>query len=123
MKKKIISLILLALGLIMVVAGIYILAQAGTTHTGTNGGICRASTSIQFGADFYTTSAQATALAANAAIDLYKLVSIVTGFFFIFIGGIDICLTILFADLKELSQKPVTTQEATTEEPATVPTE
>ena len=57
----------------------------------------RASTSIQFGADFYTTSAQATGLAANAVIDLYKLVSMASGIFFLFVGGVEICLTLLFA--------------------------
>ena len=55
------------------------------------------STSIQFGADFYTTSAQATGLAANAVIDLYKLVSMASGIFFLFVGGVEICLTLLLA--------------------------
>ncbi|MBQ6274181.1 MAG: hypothetical protein IJK63_08155 [Oscillospiraceae bacterium] len=96
-KSKIITLILLALGLVLVVTGLVLMFQSGTSHTGGSGGLSRASTSIQFGADFYTTSAQATGLAANAVIDLYKLVSMASGIFFLFVGGVEICLTLLLA--------------------------
>lgn len=111
-KKKVITVMILALGLAMVLAGLVILCQSGSSHTGYGGGTSRASTSIMFGADFYTTSAQYTGLAANAVIDLYKLVSIVTGVFFMFVGGMDICLTILLTDIKEVfgTNTPVETE-------------
>lgn len=104
-KREILALILLALGVAVAVAGLIILCQCGESHTGYSYGMSRASTSIEFGGDFYTTSAQATGLAANAVIDLYKLASIITGIFFMFIGGVDICATLLFADFKELFKK------------------
>lgn len=119
-KKKVISLILLALGVAIIVAGVIIVCQAGVAHTGHNGGVSRASTSIEFGADFYTTSAQYTGLAANAATDLYKLISTVAGIFFIFVGGLEICGTLWVADLKELFGKQ---ENAEVESPAQDTTE
>ncbi len=109
--KKILTWIILGLGVGMVLAGLVILCQSGVSHTGHNYGLSRASTTIEFGADFYTTSAQATGLAANAVIDLYKLTSMVTGIFFMFVGGIDICVTLLLTDIKELfrKEKPIDT--------------
>lgn len=101
-KKKIITIIILALGMALMLAGIVILCQAGTDHCGYGGGVSRASTSIKFGGDFYTTSAQYTGLAANAVTDLYELLSIVTGVFFIFVGGMDVCVTLLLTDIKSL---------------------
>lgn len=104
-KKKIMTTIILVLGVAMILAGLAILFQSGADHTGYNGGVVRASTSIEFGADFYTTSAQTTGLAANAVVDLYKLTSIIAGIFFIFVGGIDICVTLLLAEKKEIFKK------------------
>ena len=104
-KKRLLTLVILALGVVMMVAGLMILCQNGVSHTGRNGGLVRASTSIEFGADFYTTSAQATALAANAVTDLYKLGSVATGIFFMFVGGVEICVTLLLTDIKELFGK------------------
>ena len=110
-KRKVITVIALVLGVAIALAGLIILSQAGASHTGYNGGLSRASTSIEFGGDFYTTSAQYTGLAANAVSDLYKLVSIATGIFFMFVGGMDICATLLFADIKEVfRKKPVETE-------------
>lgn len=104
-KRKVITVIALVLGVAIVLAGLMILTQAEASHTGYSGGVSRASTSIAFGGDFYTTSAQYTGLAANAACDLYKLVSIATGIFFMFVGGTDICATLLFADIKGVFKK------------------
>ena len=86
-------------------AGLIILCNAGDSHTGYRGGLTYASTSIEFGADFYTSSAQYTGLAANAVVDLYKLVSIAIGLFFMFVGVIDICVTILQTNITELIGK------------------
>lgn len=114
-KKRILTIAILALGVLLIIAGMILIVQAGTDHTGYNGGISRASTSIEFGGDFYTRSAQYTALAANAATDLYALVSISTGIFFVFIGGIEVCLTLLLTDAKELiKKKELVKAEATT---------
>lgn len=104
-KKRILTLIILGLGVTMVLAGLVILCQCGVSHTGHSLGLSRASTTIEFGADFYTTSAQATGLAANAVIDLYKLTSVVTGIFLMFVGAMDICVTLLLTDIKELFRK------------------
>lgn len=104
-KKKFITIIILALGLVLMVVGILILCQAGTDHCGRSQGMSRASTSIKFAGDFYTTSAQATGLAANAVIDLYKLTSVVAGISFMFAGGLDLCITILLTDFKNLFSK------------------
>lgn len=92
---------LLLLGIAMVIVGIVFLLQSGSSHTGANGsGVTRASTSIKFGADFYTTSAQYSALAANAVVDLYKIVTLAIGAFFIFSGGFSICVTLLVTGKK-----------------------
>lgn len=104
-KKKIITWVLLALGVLMIVAGLWVLCQAGVDHCGHSGGVSRASTSIAFGGDFYTTSAQYTGLAANAVTDLYEMLSVVTGIFFMFVGGVELCVTLLFTDIKELLPK------------------
>ena len=106
-KKKIFSLVLLLLGLVMVVSGIVLICQMGASHTGHSGGLVRASTSIQFGGDFQTTSAQATGLAANAVIDVYKLLSFVSGMFFIFVGCVDICLTLMKTELAEDARRMI----------------
>ena len=92
---------LLLLGIAMVIVGIVFLFQSGNSHLGANGsGVTRASTSIKFGGDFYTTSAQYTALAANAVVDLYKIVTLAIGAFFIFSGGFAICVTLLLTGKK-----------------------
>ena len=101
-KKKILTIIILTLGILLIIAGLILIGQAGTSHTGYNGGVSRASTSIEFGGDFYTRSAQYTALAANAVTDLYALVSVSIGVFFLFVGGVEVCLTLLLTDLKKL---------------------
>ncbi len=120
--KKIVSLALLALGLLMVLVGVILICQMGASHTGGNGGLSRASTSIRFNADFYTTSAQATGLAANSVIDIYKLLSFVSGMFFIFVGGMDICLTLLKFDIEdELRQHLPSRKEAPKPEDAVQP--
>lgn len=111
-KKRILVSTILILGVLLIVTGLILIGQAGTDHTGYNGGVSRASTSIEFGADFYTRSAQYTALAANAVTDLYELVSVSTGIFFVFVGGLDICVTLLLANIKELFRRRET---ATTE--------
>lgn len=102
MKKRILTLIILGLGVAMMIAGLFILFQCNASHTGGRGGLVRASTSTEFGADFYTYSVQATALAANAAVDLYKLLSIVSGIFFIFAGGVEVCVTLLLTNIEDL---------------------
>lgn len=114
MKKKIITAILLVLGLLMIILGIVAICQCGMSHGqgGYKGYLTRASTGIEFGADFYTTSAQYTGLAANAVCDLYTFVSCAFGVFFMFIGGLDICLTLLFTNIKELFAKPVKNEQA-----------
>lgn len=104
-KKKTLTIAILALGVFLIIAGMILIGQAGTDHTGHNGGVSRASTSIEFGGDFYTSSAQYTALAANSVTDLYELVSVATGIFFMFIGGTDVCVTLLLTDIKELFKK------------------
>lgn len=105
MMKKVLTLIILVLGVAMILSGAYLIAQYDGDHTGARGGLSRASTSIEFGADFYTTSAQATGLAANAVTDLYDLVAIATGIFFIFVGSMDICVTLLVMDVKRRIEK------------------
>lgn len=104
-KQRIITIAILALGVALIIAGVIFISQAGTSHTGHGGGVSRASTSIQFGGDFYTTSAQYTGLAANTVTDLYELFSVATGIFFMFVGGMDICVTLLLTDIKELFKK------------------
>lgn len=104
-KSTILTLILLGLGIMMIISGSIILFQCDISHCGHTGGLSRASTTIEFGADFYTTSAQVTGLAANAITDLYKLISIAIGIFFLFIGGMDICVTLLLINNKKLLKK------------------
>lgn len=88
--------IALVLGIAMVVVGIVFLGLSTKSHAGTNGyGLSRASTSIEFGGDFYTTSAQYTGLAANTVTDLYAVVSMGIGIFFLFVGGLEICILLL----------------------------
>lgn len=110
-KNKILTIVLLALGALMVITGIVFLVKSGASHTGYAGGVSRASTSIKFGADFYTESAQYTGLAANAVCDLYKIVGQAIGIFFMFAGAMDVCLTLLFSKveiaLPKLEKKPV----------------
>ena len=97
-KKRFLAIIILAIGVAMIVTGVFLLVQADESHASYNG-IVRASTSIEFGADFYTVAAQYTGLAANTMIDLYKIVAISFGCFFVFAGGIDICVTLMITNL------------------------
>ena len=120
MKKKVITCILLLLGILMIILGIIAICQCETSHGLINGSsehsyTTRASTKVRFGADFYTTSAQYTGLAANAVCDLYTFVSCAFGIFFIFIGGLDLCLTFLFFNIKEIIAKPAIKEKATDE--------
>lgn len=110
MKKKVLTIIILALGITLVIAGVVLMCQAGTDHCGYGGGVSRASTSIKFGADFYTSSAQYTGLAANAVIDLYKLMSMAAGIFFVFTGAVEICVTLLLTDVKAVFKKEETVE-------------
>ena len=114
-KKKVLTIVLLCLGAALALFGLIVLYQAGSNHTGVSGGVTRASTSIQFGADFYTTSAQYSGLAANAVVDLYTLVSYAIGAFSLFFGGLDICIVLLRADLQELFGKKEAPVEAISE--------
>ena len=83
------------LGIILVIVGIVFLFKSQDSHTySRDSEFTRADTSIKFGADYYTTSAQNSALTANGVSDLYAMVTFGIGTFFIFIGGIDICLVI-----------------------------
>ena len=83
------------LGIALIIVGVLFILVGGD-HTGANGGVSRASTSIEFGGDFYTTSAQYTGLAANALVDLYDLIQNSFGIFFVFIGAVDCCLISFF---------------------------
>lgn len=94
--EKRINTILIILGVIIIIIGMYfIYLSFNASHTSLHGGVSYASTSIEFGADFYTTSAQYTGLAANTLVDLYSLLAKIAGSFFIFCGGIDILLVLL----------------------------
>ena len=95
-KKKALSVVILCLGIARVLFGAWTLIQAENSHTGYGGGTSRASTSIQFGADFYTTSAQYSGLAANAVVDLYELTAYAICAFSVFFGGVDICVALLY---------------------------
>ena len=97
--------VILGLSVALVICGIAILLKSGTSHEGHAGGMTRASTSIEFGADFYSTSAQATGLAANAVIDLYSIFCTVAGILFIFIGGMSTCVVLIKNNIKELFKK------------------
>ena len=92
MAVRIIGLVLC--GLIICVGFLFV--TGSKSHTGANGeGVGRASTSIEFGADFYTSSAQYTGLAANGVVDTYSMVRLGLGCLFIFIGGISCCFILL----------------------------
>lgn len=96
-KKKALSVVILCLGIALVLFGAWTFLQAeSNSHTGYGGGTSRASTSIQFGADFYTTSAQYSGLAANAVVDLYELTAYAICAFSVFFGGVDICAALLY---------------------------
>ena len=95
--KKTIRLIALILGVALIIAGVAFLFHSDS-HTGYGGGVSRASTSIKFGADFYTSSAQYTGLAANAVTDLYAIVKTAIGIFFIFLGATDCCAILYFTN-------------------------
>ncbi len=90
-QKKLHNKIALGLGLALILVGIIFLFL-DDTHTGTTGGLTRASTSITFGADYYTTSAQYAGLAANALCDIFTLLKYAFATLFIFLGGLDICI-------------------------------
>ena len=109
-KKKVLTIVLLCLGAALALFGLIVLCQASGDHTGANGGVLRASTSIQFGADFYTTSAH-----YSGVVDLYALVSYAVGAFSLFFGGLDICIVLLRADLQELFGKKEAPVEAISE--------
>lgn len=92
--EKIIHIATAILGIVMIITGIILLVSY-ESHTGHNGGVSRASTSITFGADYYTTTAQYMGLAANAACDTYALIKTCFSLVFIFAGA--------FISLKELN--------------------
>ena len=83
MKKY--DILFIVLGIITIAFGV-LLFLIGPDHNPSGTGLVKASTSIQFGADFYTTSAQYTALAANALVDLFDLVRYALSGFFV-LGG------------------------------------
>lgn len=105
-KNNVVYYILCGLGVALFIAGIVFICIT-TNHLGTNhSGIVRASTSIEFGGDFYTQSAQATGLAANAVIDTYALLKTAIGVFFMFIGAVESCMVFALRK-KECFLKPV----------------
>lgn len=107
--------ILLILGIVMMAAGGYFLLQIGKSHIGANGsGVSRASTSIEFGADFYTTSAQYSGLAANALIDLYDLAATGMGAFFVLGGAAVICASLAMKKRESDAAKAAETAETLT---------
>ena len=83
--EKIRKILALLIGIAVLISGIVILGMSDS-HTGNGEGVSRASTSIEFGADYYTTSAQYMGLAANAACDIFKLVKLGFGLMFLFAG-------------------------------------
>lgn len=96
MKKNNYKNILIVIGMLLILVGIIFLVQSKNGHFGKESyGRSYASTTIEFGADFYTTSAQYTGLAANTVVDLYKLVSYAISAFFIFSGIIEITLVLM----------------------------
>lgn len=105
--------VLLILGILMMAAGAYFLTQIDKSHIGANGsGTSRASTSIEFGADFYTSSAQYTGLAANAVIDLYDLIATGMGVFFIFAGASQVCASLVMKKRESESAQVMTAEES-----------
>lgn len=101
--KNLFYVIALALSVVMVVVGIVFLCL-GTSHTGAGGGLSRASTSVEFGADYYTYSVQYAGLAANALCDIFVMLKCAFGAFFILFGGLNTCYT-LSKILKNASAK------------------
>ena len=93
MKKgtRIFDVLILLIGILFVALGIY-LFLIGPDHNPSGSGLVKASTSIQFGADFYTTSAQYTGLAANALVDLFDLVRYAFSACFVLTGLLIDCL-------------------------------
>lgn len=105
MNKKIIKLIVLALGIFLLVFGIVFL-KSSESHSGPGDfNISRADTGIEFGADFYTSSAQYTALAANTVTDIYHIVKVGIGVLFVFFGSIDICGILYFSNINKYTSK------------------
>ena len=80
--RRYIAVVIIVISVFSTILGIVFVSGSNGSHTGHTGGVSRASTSIEFGADFYTTSAQYSGLAANAATDIYTILSLV---FFVFI--------------------------------------
>lgn len=95
--KKLCSLIILLCGFMLIIAGIIVLTSS-ENHCGvSHSGLSRASTEIKFGADYYTTMAQYTALNANSAVDIYKLIKTCFGITFIFAGLVTSLLNLPYA--------------------------
>ncbi len=113
LEKRIIKLIVLALGIFLLVFGIVFLKSSEDHQKSYEDdyGIfgheitTRADTGIEFGADFYTTSARYTALAANTVTDLYHIVKVGMGVLFIFFGSIDICGVLYFSNINKYANK------------------
>lgn len=84
-KQKNQFIIAVAVAIVMIITGIVFITSSDS-HTGHNGGVSRASTSIEFGADYYTKSAQYAGLNANAAVDIFELLQNSIGLAFIFSG-------------------------------------
>lgn len=97
-KKKALAIVILCFGIALILFGAWAFVQTESSHTGYGGGVSRASTSIQFGGDFYTTSAQYSGLAANAIVDLYELTACAISAFSVFVGEIDICTAVLYIE-------------------------
>lgn len=99
--QKKLSLIMIVLCACVMLAGVILIANPDPSHASSDlyGGVSRANTGIEFGADFYTKSAQYTALAANAVVDLYSMVRVCFGLLFLFGGAIVMCkeLKVFFA--------------------------
>ena len=109
--EQIIHIATAILGVVMIITGIILLASY-VSHTGHNGGVSRASTSITFGADYYTTSAQYMGLAANAACDIYSLVKTCFSLVFIFAGALISLkeLNVILQFVSTVAQKAKTTK-------------
>lgn len=109
--EQIIHIATAILGVVMIITGIILLVSY-VSHTGHNGGVSRASTSISFGADYYTTSAQYMGLAANAACDIYSLVKTCFSLVFIFAGALISLkeLNVILQFVSTVAQKAKTTK-------------
>lgn len=83
------KLIALILGIILVIIGIIFMIRSQNYNY--NGGVSRSTTSIVIGTDFYTTE-EYIGLTTNAVCDLYTMVTMGIGIFFVFLGGTDICI-------------------------------